>query len=55
MSETIRHTEGKKKTLWFSRTQMDDLDAIKLATGDNIGLVVRNALKLYAASLKSKI
>lgn len=42
---------GKKKLLWFSGTQVEQIELIKLRTGDTYSGIVRKALSEYLKKL----
>lgn len=44
--------EGKKKTIWCNKRQLDNLVKIQDITEESISLIIRKGIRMYLNSLK---
>jgi len=49
--EKDKKPEGKKKTIWCNKRQLDNLAKIQEITEESISLIIRKGIRLYLNSL----
>ena len=46
--------EGKKKTIWCNKRQLDNLVKIQDITEESVSLIIRKGIRMYLNSLQEK-
>jgi len=50
--EEKKKPEGKKKTIWCNKRQLDNLDKIQDITEESVSLIIRKGIRMYLNSLQ---